>query len=79
MNISGLEWLEPISVFGMLLCIFIAVLAYKQKSPAIMLVSSLGWVILAFQVFHTAQDEFILALMFMVAFSQFFLTWGKVK
>ena len=75
MSLGGLEWFEPIMGFGMLLCILLAVIAYKAKSPAVMLISSFGWVILAFQVYEAAQDYLILGLMFMVAFSQFFLAW----
>lgn len=77
MPIDGLEWFDPIMGFGMLLCILLAVIAYKMKSPAVMLISSFGWVILAFQVFETAEDYLVLGLMFMVAFSQFFLAWRE--
>lgn len=77
MPLGGLEWLDPIMVFGMLLCLLLAFIAYKAKSPGVMLVSCFGWVILAFQVYEAAQNEFIMGLMFMVAFAQFFLTWRK--
>lgn len=77
MPLDGLEWLDPIYVFGMLLCLLIAYLGYKQKSPAIMLVSCFGWIIIGFRIFEAAQDYLVLGLMVMVAFSQFFLAWRK--
>ena len=77
MPIEGLEWLDPIYIFGMLLCLLIAFIGYKAKSPAVILVSSFGWVILAFQIYLAAENYLILGLMFMVAFSQFFLAWRK--
>lgn len=73
MPIEGLEWLDPMMVFGMLLCLLIAYIAYKARSPAVMLVSSFGWVILAFQIYQATDDPFIMGLMIMVAFAQFFL------
>lgn len=59
---------SELQIFGMLLCLLLAVLAWKMRSFPVMTVSAFGWFILALQIFQKSGDFLIMGLMFMVAF-----------
>ena len=59
---------SELQIFGMLLCLLLAVLAWKMRSFPVMTVSAFGWFILALQIFQESGDFLVLGLMFMVAF-----------
>lgn len=58
---------------GMLLCIFLAIIAYKIRSWPVVFVSSIGWTIIALRFYEVSGDLLSLALMISVAIVQIFI------
>lgn len=72
MDISdlGLSWLGSEQVFGLLLCLMLAILGYKMKSWIFMTVSSLGWLVIGLQIYQVTTNPLIFMLMFAIAIAQ---------
>lgn len=62
--------LDDITILAMLLCVALAVIGFKFRSLPVMVMSSLGWVILAIQLYQEFESVLVLALMMMVAIAQ---------
>ncbi len=72
MNVGdiGLDWLASEQVFGLLLCLMLAILGYKMKSWVFMTISSLGWLVIGLQIYSSTLNPLIFMLMFTIAIAQ---------
>ena len=57
----------------MLAALAIAVIAYMLQSLPLIFMSSVGWSVAALQVFQQTEEILPMALLFMLAFGQFFI------
>lgn len=65
--------MEEILILSMLMCIGLAVVGYAQKAWPIAFISSIGWVIIACEIYTQYESWLCLGLMIMLAFSQVIL------
>lgn len=65
--------MEEMMILSMLLCVGIAGIGLKMKVWPVTFVSSIGWVIIAMQLFQDTEDYLAMALILTVAFTQIFL------
>lgn len=71
------EALGDVIVLSMLLCIGLTVIAFKLRSLPVMVLSSLGWVVVAGEIFTITESLLPLALIYMLAIAQPFLVVSK--
>lgn len=64
-------------IIALLVSLLLAGLALKMRSLPILFISSLGWLISALQVYQQTGEMLPMALLLMVALSQFFLLSPK--
>lgn len=60
-------------IIAMLAALAIAVIAYMLQSLPLIFMSSVGWSVAALQVFQQTEEILPMALLFMLAFGQFFI------
>jgi hypothetical protein len=65
--------MDEMVILSMLLCVGIAAIGLRMKVWPVTFVSSIGWVIIAMQVYQTYGNMLVLALMIMVALAQVFM------
>lgn len=63
------EWI----MLGALLNVFLLAIAYLSGSRAIVLVSSIIWILIGFALYGEYEQILLLALSYMIAFGQFFI------
>ena len=56
-------------VFWLVLCLGVAILAYVMRSMPVSIVSSIGFCVASFQIYEEEADMFILAMLWMIAFT----------
>lgn len=69
------EWI----ILGALLNVFLLAIAYLSGSRAIVVVSSIIWILLGFALYDEYSQLLLLALAYMVAFGQFFIPVKGMK
>lgn len=67
------ENMEEILVLSMLLCVGLAVVGYVLKAWPVTFISSIGWVVLACEIYNEYESFLALGLMIMLAISQVIL------
>ena len=65
--------MDEMIILAMLLCVGLGGLGLKMRMWPIAFVSSIGWVIIACQLFEQSRGWLVLGLMLMVAFAQVIL------
>lgn len=65
--------MEEMVILGMLLCVGLAAMGLKMKMWPVTFISSVGWVVIAMQLFQENEDYLVLGLMIMVAIGQIFM------
>ena len=65
--------MEEILVLSMALCVGLAALGYALKAWPVTFISSIGWVVLACEVYSQYESFLALGLMIMLAISQVIL------
>lgn len=68
-----IEALGDATILSMLVCIGLALVAYRTRMLPVMVVSSLGWIIIGLQIYENLESLLALALIFMLAISQIFM------
>lgn len=69
--------MEEILILSMALCIGLAVIGYALKAWPITFISSIGWVVLACEIYEEYESFLALGLMIMIAISQVILVKDK--
>jgi hypothetical protein len=65
--------MEEILILSMALCVGLAVIGYALKAWPVTFISSIGWVVLACEVYSQYESFLALGLMIMLAISQVIL------
>lgn len=65
--------MDEMVILSMLLCVGIAAIGLRMRTWPVVFVSSIGWVIIAMQVYQTYENMLVLALMIMMALAQVFM------
>ena len=65
--------MEEILVLSMALCVGLAVIGYALKAWPVTFISSIGWVVLACEIYSQYESLLALGLMIMLAISQVIL------
>lgn len=65
--------MDEMIILAMLLCVGLGGLGLRMRMWPIAFVSSIGWVIIACELFEQSRSWLVLGLMIMVAFSQIIL------
>lgn len=69
------EWI----ILGGLLNCFLLLIAYLSGSRAMVIVSSIIWILLGFALYNEYEQLILLALAYMIAFGQFFIPVKGMK
>lgn len=69
--------MEEILILSMLLCVGLAIVGYAEKSWPVVFISSVGWAILACEIYSQYDSFLAFGLMVMLAFSQIILVRDK--
>lgn len=65
--------MDEMIILAMLLCVGLGALGLRMRMWPIAFVSSIGWVIIACQLFEQSRSWLVLGLMLMIAFTQVIL------
>lgn len=65
--------MDEMIILAMLLCVGLGALGLRMRMWPIAFVSSIGWVIIACQLFEQSRSWLVLGLMLMIAFAQVIL------
>lgn len=65
--------MDEMIILGMLLCVGLAVMGLKMRTWPVTFISSIGWVVIAMNLFQETEDYLVMGLMIMVAISQIVL------
>lgn len=65
--------MDEMLILSMLMCVGLAVMGLKMKMWPVTFISSIGWVIIACELFQETESWLALGLMVMVAISQIIL------
>ncbi len=71
--------MEEVIILSMLLCVGLGAIGLKMRMWPIAFISSIGWVIIAIQLYETYESWLVLALMIMMAFAQVILVRDSRK
>lgn len=66
-------------IIAMLLCVGLAILAYKMQSLPVIFISSIGWVISGLFLFQQTDEILPMLLIIMLAVAQFMLITKEVR
>lgn len=71
--------MDEMIILSMLLCVGLAVMGLKMRMWPVTFVSSIGWVIIACELFEETESWLALGLMIMVALTQVILVKDKER
>lgn len=71
--------MDEMLILSMLLCVGLAVMGLKMRMWPVTFVSSIGWVIIACELFNETESWLALGLMIMVALTQVILVKDKER
>lgn len=75
----ALDWITSEQIFAMLLCLFLAYIAYKMNSWSFTMISSFAWLAVGAQIYGATEDGLLFLLIFAVACGQGFLLLYKER
>lgn len=65
-----LEALGDVTLVSMVICVALSLIGFKFRSMPVMVVSSLGWMVVAFQIYGELESVLPMALIIMLSVSQ---------
>lgn len=71
--------MDEMLILSMLLCVGLAVMGLKMRMWPVTFISSIGWVIIACELFNQTESWLALGLMIMVALTQVILVKDKER
>ena len=71
--------MDEMMILAMLLCVGLGALGLKMRMWPVTFVSSIGWVIIACQLFEESESWLVLGLMLMLAFAQVIMVKDKER